>query len=282
MTKLNGTINAGCGAWIYTGGSKMKAFKNNCIKALVFVLFFGFCIFMAGGVDSKAADDPKLALESCDVAVGSTYKLNVYNLDGRTVIYRSSDSAIVTVSNKGRLKGRNCGDAVITVLVKDGDSIVSTLQCDVHVGPAAVSIRFTSKRLVLKEGTAKRIYPLVIPKNTVEKPIYWTDNDRVATISSGGTVRAQGVGSVDVHGMLENGASDVCRVIVLAAEDYEDYRIGKRSLEDLISDSGNSDGQDDGSGTGDDVTTVPDKGNVTPTPTPAPATAPVTAPIIGK
>ncbi len=262
----------------------MKAFKNNFIKVLGFVLFFGLCIFMAGGVDAKAADDPKLNLESCDVAVGNTYRLRVYNLDGRTVIYRSSDTSIVTVSNSGKLKGRNCGDAVITALVIDNDSIVSTLQCDVHIGPAAVSIRFTSKRLVLKEGTAKRIYPLVIPKNTVEKPIYWTDDDRVATISSGGTVRAQGIGSVDVHGMLENGDSDVCRVIVLTSEDYEDYRIGKRSLEDLLSDNTDTDAQDDKTESGDDVTTVPDKGVVTPTPTPtaAPATAPVAAPVAGK
>lgn len=260
----------------------MKAFKNNFIKVLGFVLFFGLCIFMAGGVDAKAADDPKLNLESCDVAVGNTYRLRVYNLDGRTVVYRSSDTSIVTVTNSGKLKGRNCGDAVITALVIDNGSIVSTLQCDVHIGPAAVSIRFTSKKLVLKEGTAKRIYPLVIPKNTVEKPIYWSDDTSIATISSAGTVRAQSVGSVDVHGMIDNGDSDVCRVTVLSADDYEDYRIGRRSLEDILSDMSNTDVQESNTTTEEEVTTAPDPGIVTPTPTVTPVAGVATAPVAGK
>jgi len=261
----------------------MKQLKNNFIRVLGFALFFGLCIFMVSGVEAKAADtDPKLNLESCDVTVDGIYRLRVYNLDGRSVIFRSSDTSIVTVSNTGKLVGRNCGDAVVTALVIENGSVVSTLQCDVHIGPAAVSIRFTSKKLVLKEGTAKRIYPLVIPKNTVEKPIYWSDDTSIATISSAGTVRAQSIGSVDVHGMIDNGDSDVCRVIVLSADDYEDYRIGRRSLEELLSDMSNTDAQESNTITEEAVTTAPDQGIVTPTPTVTPVANVATAPVAGK
>ncbi len=262
---------------------EMKLFKNNFIKVLGFVLFFGLCIFMAGGVNANAADkEPQLNLSSCNVTVDGTYWLRVYNLDGKIVAFRSSDPSIVTVSNSGRLKGRNCGDAVVTAIVSQNGSVVSTLQCDVHIGPAAVSIRFTSKRLVLKEGTAKRIYPLVYPKNTVEKPVYWTDDADVATISPAGTVRAQSTGSVDIHGTLENGDSDTCRVIVLSSDDYESYRVGRKSLEDIVSDMSNSDAQESNTETEESVTAVPDTGVVTPTPTVAPVTVPVTAPVAGK
>ena len=264
----------------------MKQLKNNFIRVLGFALFFGLCIFMVSGVKAKAADtDPKLNLESCDVTVGGECWLRVYNsadLLDRSIIFRSSDPSIATVNRKGQITGRNCGDVVITVIVKSGGSVVSTLQCDVHIGPAAVSIRFTSKKLVLKEGTARRIYPLVIPKNTVEKPIYWSDDTSIATISAYGTVRAQSIGSVDVHGMIDNGDSDVCRVTVLSADDYEDYNIGRRSLEDILSDMSNTDVQESNTTTEEEVTTAPDPGIVTPTPTVTPVAGVATAPVAGK
>lgn len=261
----------------------MKQLKNNFIRVLGFALFFGLCIFMVSGVKAKAADkEPKLNLESCDVTIGGIYRLSVYNLDGRSVIFRSSDTSIVTVSNTGKLVGRNCGDAVVTALVIENGSIVSTLQCDVHIGPAAVSIRFTSKKLVLKEGTAKRIYPLVIPKNTVEKVAYLSMNDSIATISPYGTVRAQSIGITDIYGMIDNGDSDVCRVIVLSADDYEDYRIGRRSLEDILSDMSNTDAQESNTTTEGEVTTTLDQSIVTPTPTVTPVAGVATAPVAGK
>jgi len=253
----------------------MKQIKNNLIKVLGMMLFFGLCIFMAGGVNAEAAGtEPKLNLESCSVAVDSTLRLRVYNLDGRSVIFRSSDPSIVTVTNSGKLKGRNCGDAVVTALVVEDDSIVSTLQCDVHIGPAAVSVKFTVKKLVLKEGAAKRIYPLVIPKNTVEKPIYWTDDSSIATISAAGTVRAQSIGSVDVHGMLENGDSDVCQVIVLSDSDYEDYRIGKRSLEEILSGDSDADTKEEQQETEEKETEKPSQEEPVTTPTPVPSETP--------
>ena len=263
----------------------MKQLKNNCIRVLGFALFFGLCIFMVSGVKAKAADkEPKLNLESCDVTVDGIYRLSIYNLDREkhSVIFRSSDTSIVTVSNTGRLVGRNCGDAVVTALVIENGSIVSTLQCDVHIGPAAVSIRFTSKKLVLKEGTAKRIYPLVIPKNTVEKVAYLSMNDSIATISPYGTVRAQSIGITDIYGMIDNGDSDVCRVIVLSADDYEYYRIGRRSQDDILSDMSNTDAQESNTTTEGEVTTTLDQSIVTPTPTVTPVAGVATAPVAGK
>ncbi len=224
----------------------MKQHKNNLIKVLGFVLFFGLCIFMVSGVNVKAAEsDPKLGVDECEVAVGSTRRLSVYNLNGRSVTFRSSDTSVASVTNYGKIKGRSCGDAVITALVTENGSVVFTLQCDVHIGPAAVSIKFTSNKLVLKEGAAKKIYPLVIPKNTVEKPVYYTDDSSIATISSAGTVRGKGIGTTDIYGLIENGEFDVCHVTVLSAEDYEDYKSGKRSLEDILSGNSESDTQEE-------------------------------------
>jgi len=192
-------------------------------------------MFMVGTTDAKAAEtDPKLNLDSCEVAIDSSYRLRVYNLDGRIAIYHSSDPSIATVNNAGRVRGVNTGDAVITVLVVDEGSVVSSLQCDVHVGPAAVNILFTAKEIVLKEGMEKKIYPIVYPKNTVEDPMYRSDDTSIATISSGGWIRAQSEGIVNVYGYLENGAEAVLQVDVLNGTNYDDYKTGKKTKEEIV------------------------------------------------
>lgn len=242
----------------------MKITKN-ILKVLGFVLFFGLCITMLSKVSAFAADsEPKLNLTSCSVVRDGTYRLRVYNLNGRSVIYRSSDTSIVTVTNTGKLKGVNYGDAVVTALVLDEGSVVSTLQCDVHIGPAAISIKFTSFELVLREGATKKIYPIVIPKNTVEKPLYFSSDDSIATISSAGFVRAQSVGTAYVYGMLENGKSDSCKVVVLSEEDYEAYKAGK-SVDDILVEETEIEGD------GAEITPVPVMT--------APAAAPVVSPV---
>lgn len=226
----------------------MKITKN-IFRVLGFVLFFGLCITMLSKVDAYAAEsEPKLNLSSCSVVRDGTYRLRVYNLNGRSVIYRSSDTSIVTVSNTGKLKGVNYGDAVVTATVVEDGTAVTTLQCDVHIGPAAISIKFTSLELVLKENSTKKIYPIVIPKNTVEKPLYFSSDESIATISSAGFVRAQGIGTAYVYGMLENGKSDSCKVIVLSEEDYEAYKAGK-TVDDILS--------EDADGESEQATTAP-------------------------
>ncbi len=260
----------------------MKQLKNNFIRVLGFALFFGLCIFMLGGVNVKAAEKEPKFPDTCNVAVGSFIRLSVRNLEGREVEFRSSDNAIVTISNTGKLVGRNSGEAVVTATVRDNDSVVATLQCDVHVGPAAVSVRFTSKKLVLKEGTAKMIYPLVIPKNTIEVPLYWSKDESIACVSYLGTVSGVSVGTTYIYGRISNGNEDVCRVIVLSADDYEDYKVGRRSLEELLSDMSNTDAQESNTITEEEVTTAPDQGIVTPTPTVTPVAGVATAPVAGK
>lgn len=260
----------------------MKQLKNNFIRVLGFAIFFGLCIFMLSGVNVKAAEKEPKFPDTCSVAIGEKKRLSVRNLEGRAVEFRSSDYSIVTVSNTGTLFGRNSGEAIITAVVRDNDSVVATLQCDVLVGPAAVSVRFTSKKLILKEGTAKKIYPLVIPKNTVQSPLYWSEDESIACISWVGTVSGLSVGSTNIHGEIPNGDSDVCRIVVLSADDYEDYRIGRRSLEDILSDMSNTDAQESNTTTEEEVTTAPDPGIVTPTPTVTPVAGVATAPVAGK
>ena len=200
------------------------------------ILFFGLCITMLSkGTDAYAAEnEAKLNVSNVAITVEGTYKLKVYNLqEGQSVSYRSSDSAVATVSKSGKVTGISCGNAVITAVVMEKDAPVVSLQCDVLIGPAAVSIKLTKTELVLSVGKTKSLKTIIFPINTVEEPTFYSADTSIAKVSSAGRVRAVTAGAVQIYAFIANGQSSVCNVTVLNEEDYDRYLEGV-SLEEIL------------------------------------------------
>ncbi|MCR5684273.1 MAG: Ig-like domain-containing protein [Lachnospiraceae bacterium] len=124
---------------------------------------------------------------------------------------------------------------VSATIVEDGNA-VATLQCNVIIGPAAVSIKLTKTSLVLMTGMQKRLYANVLPLNTVEKPMFGSTDTEIAKVSSVGRVRAVQPGSVQIYAMLDNGECSVCDVTVLNDEDYAKYLDGK-SIDEILTEN---------------------------------------------
>lgn len=216
--------------------------KNKIKFFMGFLLFFGLCITMLSkGTSAYAAEnEAKLNVSNVSITVEGTYKLKVYNLqEGQSVSYRSSDSAVATVSKNGKVTGISCGNAVITAVVKEKDAPVVTLQCDVLIGPAAVSIKLTKTELVLSVGKTKTLKPIIFPINTVEEPTYYSADTSIAKVSSAGRVRAVTAGAVQIYAFISNGQSSVCNVTILSEEDYDRYLEGA-SLEELLDEDSES------------------------------------------
>ncbi len=200
------------------------------------ILVFGLCIAMLSRVSAVSAgeNEPRLNVSSVSVVLDETFRLRVYNLvDGQTVSYRSSDSSVARVSQTGKVKGLSCGSAVITATVKEGRNAVATLQCEVLIGPAAVSIRLTTSTLVLQVGKSKLLTTIVYPLNTVEEAKFFSTAPEVARVSAAGRVRAVTEGATTVYALLLNGTYDVCEVTVLSEEDYARLQNGE-SLEEIL------------------------------------------------
>lgn len=200
-----------------------------------FLLFFGLITMLSKGTNAHAAEnEAKLNVSNVSITVEGTYKLKVYNLqEGQSVSYRSSDSAVATVSKNGKVTGVSCGNAVITAVVKENDVPVVTLQCDVLIGPAAVSIKLTKTELVLSVGKTKTLKPIIFPINTVEEPTYYSADTSIAKVSSAGRVRAVTAGAVQIYAFIANGQSSVCNVIILSEEDYDRYLEGA-TLDEIL------------------------------------------------
>ncbi len=217
------------------------------IKLFAIVLVFGLCITMRGKVTAYAAENEvKLNVSEVSVILGGSYRLKVYNLSrGQRVVYRSSDPSIVAVNSTGKLTGVSCGNASVTATVVEGGNAVSTLQCDVLIGPAAVSIKLTKTELILKEGKMKALKTIIFPLNTVETATFYSADTTVAKVSSAGRVRAEAEGSAQIYAFLSNGQSAVCEVTVLNAEDYDKYLEGA-SIDDIMSEKEeNENGEND-------------------------------------
>ncbi len=228
--------------------SKSKKFRLLLGFLIFFVLFLPFTgdLLTAQAKDISSSDQTttvkevlpeiKLNVKSKELVKGKSYNLKVYNTtDNHTIQYKSSDNSIVMVSDTGYVTGVEIGTATITVTVKEGAKIISTLQCDITVGVPALSIRFTRQDLLLVVGQKTTLRVLVAPYNTVETTRYTTLDSEVASISTGGRITAKTEGTTYVYALIDNGFSR-CKVTVISEETYAALNeLGVTDLSDVSS-----------------------------------------------
>ena len=167
------------------------------------------------------------------------------------------------MDNRGYITGISNGDCVVTATVVTGGSATDTLKCNVTVGPAAVSVKLTKTELVLLTGMKKTLKAIVSPLNTVEKPLFYSSDKEIASVTSIGRVRAKSTGEAVIYAFLVNGEAAECKVYVLSDEDYAKYQ-ETGTLEGILDDNQDVEEPDDPENPDDEQGS-----EVTGTPTPA-------------
>ena len=221
---------------------------SDIFRSAGWILFFGLCIILLSGNVKASADENDFKLNVSDVSItkDGSYRLKVYNLSPeQSVIYRSGNFGIAMVSKTGKVTGLSYGETVITATVIEDGAAIANLQCNVTIGPAAVSIKLTKTNLVLKEGRQKLLTTVVLPLNTVESPLFYSTDTEIAKVSSAGRVRAVAEGSAQVYAFLNNGQYALCNVTVLNEDDYAKYRDGMSVEEILAEGTENTDAETD-------------------------------------
>ena len=117
-----------------------------------------------------------------------------------TVSFASSNEAVATVNNFGRVTAVGKGSATITVTCGD---IVRTVGVTVYI--PTDGIHLNTNYLVLKPGETARITGSVSPSSAPQALTFRSSDTSVATVSGGGTVTAVGVGSTSI--VVSNGDS---------------------------------------------------------------------------
>lgn len=149
----------------------------------------------------KLVGTMKLNVSSIKLKTGqSTSKVKVSGLkkDDAVETWKSSNSKIVKVSNKGRITAQSrTGTAKITVTLKSGlsKSISVTVQKD---AVACTKISLNKKSLTLKKGKSFVLKPTVSPVTCVQKVKYVSSNKKIAAVSKSGKITAKKKGKATI------------------------------------------------------------------------------------
>lgn len=204
------------------------------IQKMKYLLAFGifllsFVLLKPVSIHAQAADvggsskDIELNVSTRAIVVDSTYELKVYNVsDSYKVSFKTDASDVASVNKDGVISAKKVGTATITVTVRDGFKTITSLDCNVIVGPPAFTIKLTKEVITISVGKRTTIKGILKPENTVETPIYSSADLTIATVSSTGTIKGIKAGETYVYAKLENGKSDFCKVIVTDQKGSDD------------------------------------------------------------
>lgn len=245
------------------------------IFSLIISITLLISILGISGISYAAVSkEPRLNVKNLCLTRDSSYKLRVYNSKkSYSIEFNSNDTSIVTIKKSHTksctLKSKTSGTAIVTASVynSEGEEVV-ILKCKVTVSPPAISVKFTKNKLRINEGDSKKLTAIVKPNVSSEQPRYYSDNVKVATVSSTGTVSGIGEGQTLIHACIANGKEDSYIVIV----SKKDNQSNKNS-----DDSKNSDEYKDNSTDNTTSSPISEPTSKPVTATPAPTTkAPAT------
>lgn len=113
----------------------------------------------------------------------------------KTVVWRSSDEAVATVSDAGVVTAVSVGTCDIS-----GSCGGKTASCHVSVTPILVTeVRLDTTRVSLLIGGSYALLATVLPENASDKTVTWTSSDEaIATVSSEGVVSARRLGTCTI------------------------------------------------------------------------------------
>lgn len=184
--------------------------KRNLKK--IFSIFLAVALLLSSiisfNTESVNAATPKLNKTKITLAVGKSTNLKVSGTN-KKVKWSTSDRTIVTVSEKGRVTGKNVGTAIITAKVGK-----KNLQCKVTV---KVALNRT-KAVIAKNDYVK----LALKGATVKK--FTTSNKKIATVSKNGKVVGKRKGRATITAIDNNGKKYTCKVTV------EDPSLNKKKV----------------------------------------------------
>lgn len=137
------------------------------------------------------------------------------NAANKAVTWKSSNTKVATVDNKGKLTSVGTGTATITCTAKDGNGAKAT--CTVTVYQKAESIKLNNTKLNWPIGKTGNFKATVNPSNTTNKAVTWkSSNTKVATVDSNGKLKSVGVGTATITCTAKDGSGVkvTCKVTV--------------------------------------------------------------------
>lgn len=172
---------------------------------------------------SEEDEDPinvKLNVKTLSLVTETSYKLRIRNSsNSQKVYFKSKNSSIASIAEKddkfATITGLSVGSTTIIVTVKEGFKTVETLECDVTVGPPAISVKFTKDNVRVELDKRCTLITILKPNNTTEVPRFSSSDSSIAMVSSTGKIYAKSIGTVEITASIANGKTATCYVTVV-------------------------------------------------------------------
>ena len=191
---------------------------------LVLVLVLTLGVFASPVLAQAASPELKLNVKTKTLVTEKTYSLKVYNLaDNQTVTFKSDHPEFASVDETGLVSANAVGTAIITATVKNAAKTVAQLECEITVGPPAISVKLTQPTIILMNGRKALLKTILQPLNTVENVKFSSLDNLIASVSSAGRITARSIGTTYLVAAIDNGKYDTCQVIVVDEIAYQAF-----------------------------------------------------------
>ena len=128
------------------------------------------------------------------------------NATNKALRWSSSDTAVATVDQDGKVTAVSVGNAFVGVSPVQGNC---STNCAVFVVPTSIAVTgvtLDQTELTLSVGESFTLTASVIPEDATEKHVYWESSDTGIVWVSNGTVHAASKGSATVTAITYDGA----------------------------------------------------------------------------
>lgn len=149
------------------------------------------------------------AQDNISVKIGDTLRLipeiKPVDLSSSKLTWKSSDSSIVSVDEKGNIKGLKEGTAIITVTSPNGKT--TTIKITVESNEIkATDIILSPSKLLLKVGSSSQVSAIIKPENATNRELVWeSSNTYVATVDENGIVKGISPGTTTITVKTKDG-----------------------------------------------------------------------------
>ncbi len=193
-------------------------------KIFGFITVILLAVFFVGVIScgKKAVSVKSVTLNKTTLSIemGGTESLvatiQPTNATIKVLMWKSSDSTVVSVDPTGKIKGLKVGKATITVLADLGKK---SAKCEVTVTGMMIPVKGVSikEELSLLLGTTEVLVPTFIPENASNKEVKWASQDStIASVDKTGKVKALKLGKTKIIvTTVDGGMSATCALIVV-------------------------------------------------------------------
>lgn len=162
-----------------------------------------------------------------------TYKINTKVTPSKAAYkklrFSSSNTKIASVSSKGKITAKRCGECEILVASKDGTNIVKKLNVTVKI--RAKKLHFKTASHTLTVGDIIYLDPVISPENTTDKRIkYTSSNPDIVQVTSAGKVKAVRAGSVTITGTMRDGSNKTAACQIHVQENPWNLKLASQKL----------------------------------------------------